>query len=178
MGQKGPWLKVDWSGNIRPEIIDGPVPQDALWSPAQTTVLTEAWWPENFGHALGDDYFPLYRLARAFNRWSERDLGVIFHPSCHQRGEPDGWEVEQGCKQHGTISSVLLDRPIEEKGSSELFRTEQPICFKELLVGTGSLRMGHPSEASLWVGCLCCEDTGSAQIFTRSFSTRATFQHR
>ncbi|KAK4049306.1 hypothetical protein OIV83_004243 [Microbotryomycetes sp. JL201] len=145
----GPWSRVDWAGTLKPTLVSGTVPPDSLWSPAETTILTEAWWPENFGHALGDDYLPVYRLAQYFDRFDSARLSVIFHPSCQDRGSP-GEERDRGCSHHLEISNLLLDTPIIDANSSALFRKKGPVCFKELLVGTGGVRMGFPAEGHVW----------------------------
>ncbi|KAM0790426.1 hypothetical protein ACM66B_003307 [Microbotryomycetes sp. NB124-2] len=145
----GPWLSVDWAGTVKPTIVGGTVPANSLWSPAETTILTEAWWPENFGHALADDYLPVYRLARYFDRFDSTRLSVIFHPSCRDRGNPGG-ERDRGCTHHQEISKLLLNAPIIDNKSSRLLDQKGPICFQELLIGTGSVRMHMPAEGHVW----------------------------
>lgn len=132
------WVKIGRDSSLTPDIIYHSIPPETMWSPTKTTVLTEAFWPENVGHALGDDFFPIYRLAKSFGKF-EKDLGVIFHPSCLERGA-----FEKGCDHHQQMSELLLERPWESV-SSPLFRSGQ-ICFENLLVGTRRLGMSHASE--------------------------------
>ncbi|KAK4047101.1 hypothetical protein OIO90_006303 [Microbotryomycetes sp. JL221] len=149
---KEPWSRIDWAGTLKPTIMDDFVPVDSWWSTAPTTILTEAWWPENFGHALGDDYLPIYRLAKYFDQFDSKDLSVIFHPSCHDRGSP-GDEMNRGCSHHQEMSNLLFDLPTIDLNSSSLFKKEgSKLCFRQLLIGTGGLRMGTPAEASVWTG--------------------------
>lgn len=51
------WVRIDRQSRLTPELIYEPIPADAWWSPAEATVLVGSFWPENFGHALGDDFF-------------------------------------------------------------------------------------------------------------------------
>lgn len=57
------WVRIDRQSRLTPELIYEPIPADAWWSPAETTVLVGAFWPENFAHALGDDFFPSESLS-------------------------------------------------------------------------------------------------------------------
>lgn len=52
------WVRIDRQSRLTPELIYGAIPEDAWWSPARATVLTGSFWPENFAHSLGDDFFP------------------------------------------------------------------------------------------------------------------------
>lgn len=100
----------------------------------------------NYGHALGDDFLPVYRLAQSFGLWDRKELGVIFYPDCSKRGG-----FERGCVNHRRMSELLLDRPIETASSPIWPADGSPLCFEKLLVGTRMLGMGHPSEGS-WTG--------------------------
>lgn len=159
-----PWVRIDRDSPLIPEILYNSIPQEAVWSPAETTVLTEAFWPENvrrcippsrawltatpqFGHSLGDDYLPPYRLARSFGLWDRKDVSVIFHPGCLSRSDSD-----RGCAHHARISSLLLDRPVITS-TSPMWTPGAPVCFRNLLVGTRELGMGFPSEG-MWPGFL------------------------
>ncbi|KAI5477587.1 glycosyltransferase family 61 protein [Pseudohyphozyma bogoriensis] len=139
-----PWVRIDRDSGLTPSFKFNELPQDAWWAPAETTVLTEAFWPENFGHALGDDYLPVYRLAKSFSLWS-RDIGVIFHPSCARRDDP-----LRGCSHHSEIAPLLLSRPVETDISDLWPADDSPVCFKNLLVGTRELGMGYSGES--WPG--------------------------
>lgn len=114
----------------------------------QFSALTDYTRPTNWGHALGDDFFPIYRLAKSLNRWDREDLGVILDPSCRDRGQP--MEAAGGCEHHEEISELLLDRPIESRHSALWPSDGASLCFEELLVGTTNLAMGHGSEG-MWV---------------------------
>lgn len=143
--QEGPWVRIDRDSSLTPTMIYSPLSQEpeiTYWSPAQTSVLTESFWPENYGHALGDDFLPIYRLATSFGLWS-RDLGVIFHPDCSRRGG-----AQRGCEHHEEMSKLLLDRPLESVGTGIWPGEGQKLCFENLLVGTRALGMGLPSEGS------------------------------
>ena len=39
-----PWARVDRANALSPVFVKGAIPDDAWWSPAKTTVLSEAWW--------------------------------------------------------------------------------------------------------------------------------------
>ncbi|KAK4704817.1 hypothetical protein P7C70_g1388, partial [Phenoliferia sp. Uapishka_3] len=121
---KTSWARIGADSPLIPEIRLEPIPQDALWSPAETTVLTESWWPENFAHALGDDYLPVYRLAKSFGLWDRTDVSVIFHPDCQVRGDS-----ERGCHHHAEIAPLLLDRPIETIHTPMWTLTQTEVSF-------------------------------------------------
>ena len=44
----------------------GPAPQIVPESAEGVPVLIHPYWPENFGHAIGDDLFPAWRVAQVF----------------------------------------------------------------------------------------------------------------
>lgn len=48
-----PWVRLHTDAYLVPEIVYEPLPSDAVWSPAENAILQEAFWPENFGHAIG-----------------------------------------------------------------------------------------------------------------------------
>jgi hypothetical protein len=43
----------------------------------RTHLLLFPYWPENFGHALGDDAFALWRAARAFGLYDDSQLQIV-----------------------------------------------------------------------------------------------------
>ncbi|GJN94338.1 hypothetical protein Rhopal_007412-T1 [Rhodotorula paludigena] len=139
-----PWVRIARDSYLTPEIVYAPMPENSRWSDAETAVLQEAFWPENFGHSMGDDFLPVFRLARSFGLWSRSDLQVIMHPPCWDRGHPT-----RGCAHHAELSNLLLARPLEDYNTS-LFNAPPPFegraCFRNLLVGTRRLGMGFPSE--------------------------------
>ncbi|GJN94333.1 hypothetical protein Rhopal_007407-T1 [Rhodotorula paludigena] len=145
-----PWVRVARDSYATPEVRYEALPDGAWWSDAETGVLQEAFWPENFGHSMGDDFLPIFRLASAFGLWDRSTVQAIMHPPCWSRGY---WE--RGCAHHDELAPLLLDRPYETYNGT-LFSSVSPddqssghVCFRHLLVGTARLGMGYPSE-HLW----------------------------
>lgn len=77
---------------------------------------------------------------------------MIMHPACFDRG--GGSEQQRGCSHHEEISEVVLDREIITSKSKGVWpEGGEPLCFKNLLVGTSEDGMGSPSEG-VWVSPL------------------------
>lgn len=142
---KRPWVRVARESYLTPELEFSPIPDDALWAPAEHAILQEAFWPENFGHSMGDDFLPAYRLAKAFGAWDRSDTQLIMHPPCWYR---DG--ADRGCANHNNLAPLLLDRPYETYNST-LFTSAagRPVCFKNVYAGTKALGMALSSE-NMW----------------------------
>ncbi|GAA6060575.1 hypothetical protein JCM10212_006810 [Sporobolomyces blumeae] len=147
IGEGRPWVRVARDSYLTPTMEYSAIPSDALWSPSQQAVLQEAYWPENFGHSMGDDFLPAYRLVKSFGSWDRADAQIIMHPPCSMRDMP-----EQGCRNHDALAPLLLDRPLETNETS-LFTSARgrPVCFRNLYVGTKMLGMSLPSE-HVWPG--------------------------
>ncbi|POY75533.1 hypothetical protein BMF94_1436 [Rhodotorula taiwanensis] len=137
-----PWVRLHTDAYLVPEIVYEPLPSDAVWSPAENAILQEAFWPENFGHAIGDDFFSAYHLARSFGAWDRSDMQIIMHPACSDRGSP-----HRACANHAKIAPYVLDRPLETANST-LFTSEAGprVCFRNLYTGMRELGTSYPSK--------------------------------
>lgn len=59
-----PWARIGRDSYLTPEVVYAPIPENSRWSDAETAVLQEAFWPENFGHSMGAQCFPHLHICR------------------------------------------------------------------------------------------------------------------
>ncbi|POY75532.1 hypothetical protein BMF94_1435 [Rhodotorula taiwanensis] len=137
-----PWVRLHTDNYLIPHVVYEPLPADSVWSPAEHAILQESFWPENFGHSMGDDFFSAFHLAQSFGIWDRSDIQMIMHPACWDRGYK-----ERGCAHHAEFAPYILDRPFETFNST-LFASQAGgrVCFRNLYTGMRRFGTGFPSE--------------------------------
>ncbi|GAA5820822.1 hypothetical protein JCM11251_001830 [Rhodosporidiobolus azoricus] len=137
-GDEESWLMTDRDHNLTTKTVFEEVPKE-LKKVETPTVLMGSFWPHNFGHAIGDDLFPAFRLLRQFNLLRP-DNYYAFHQSCDFRGG------EIGCKNAEAVTSALTTRPYQKLGGELFPNTEEAVCFADLVMGPNALTMRVADE--------------------------------
>jgi len=135
------WIDNDRRFSASLRVIRSAIPEDAIWSAADVHVLYGQFWPENFGHVLGDDVYPAYQLMRMFNSL-DRHAQILGQWECHFSGTPDNENGKRACKSTHQLFGALTDRPwkqlqpwlVEQRAQAN--RTSSVMCVRKLLVGT------------------------------------------
>ncbi|BGP20191.1 hypothetical protein JCM10213v2_008326 [Rhodosporidiobolus nylandii] len=133
-----PWLMSDRDHYLRKKDVYEPIPSSAKFVKTPT-VLMGSFWPLNFGHALGDDIFPAFRLLRQFDL-VRLDNYYAFHQSCRQRGG------DIGCENAMAITSALTTRPYQHIGGELFPDSDTEVCFADLVMGPNALTMRSVDE--------------------------------
>ncbi|GAA6034785.1 hypothetical protein JCM8097_001168 [Rhodosporidiobolus ruineniae] len=137
-----PWLMTDRDHYLTVREVYGEMPREKeLVEPP--TVLMGAFWPANFGHALGDDLLPAFRLLQLFSLLRP-DNYYAFHQSCLSRGGHDG------CRNARALHALVTSQPYEQLGGALFPDTVGQTCFADLVLGPNELTMRHPTGRT-WV---------------------------
>ncbi|GAA5905305.1 hypothetical protein JCM6882_003740 [Rhodosporidiobolus microsporus] len=135
-----PWLMTDRDHFLTKRTVYEAMPRNVRFV-EEPTVLMGSFWPHNFGHALGDDLFPAYRLLRNFDL-VRPDNYYVFHQSCRQRGG------DVGCENAKAIASTLSTHEYQHVGGDLFPDTETTTCFADVVMGPATLSMRHVDERS------------------------------
>ncbi|GAA5972796.1 hypothetical protein JCM11641_003945 [Rhodosporidiobolus odoratus] len=135
-----PWLMTDRDHYLSRREVWEPLPKGARFV-KEPTVLMGSFWPLNFGHALGDDMFPAFRLLKQFEL-VRPDNYYAFHQSCTQRGGP------VGCENSLALATVLTSRPYQQLGGELFPDSSTQTCFADLVMGPNALTMRNVDERS------------------------------
>ncbi|GAA6037485.1 hypothetical protein JCM8097_008211 [Rhodosporidiobolus ruineniae] len=139
-GADEPWVMTDRDHFLTKKDVYEEMPSKARFV-QEPTVLMGAFWPHNFGHALGDDMLPAFRLLRNFDL-VEKDNYYVFHPSCRERGGATG------CENAEALAETLTSRPYQQMGG-ELFPTSKTqVCFADVVMGPSPFTMRVKDERS------------------------------
>lgn len=126
-----------------PEIIQSSIPSSAVFREGVVAWMG-SYWPTNFGHAIGDDFFPIFRLLRRFGFLGRsRDTRILMHPDCTM----GGLGPPAGCENHKALSDLMGFGGLLDMKS--LLTSETPLCVRDLLVGGDSYGLKHAGDA-LW----------------------------
>ena len=144
--------------NIR--TVAGEVPKAHRWAEAETTVLTEFYGSENYGHQIADIAFSLFSIQDMFEMRSRETQFFAFrsckwncymNPYCSRavhRGE-ERWEW---CAHDlPVLLRALSKRPLHLV-SDVVSTDDSPLCFQNLLVGMGGLtfRSDNRHRGAAW----------------------------
>ncbi|POY75518.1 hypothetical protein BMF94_1420 [Rhodotorula taiwanensis] len=124
-----PWVRLHTDNYLIPHVVYEPLPADSVWSPAEHAILQESFWPENFGHSMGDDFFSAFHLAQSFGIWDRSDIQLIMHPACWDRGRVCFRNLYTGMSRLGTnFSSENMLPPFlgELRATAGLERSPRP----------------------------------------------------
>lgn len=95
--------------------------------------------PHNYGHAVGDDLYPSFRLLRQFDL-VRSDNHYVYHQSCEERG---GWI---GCRNAEELHRAVTSKPYQKLGGELFPDLETTTCFADVVMGTSQLSMRHVDE--------------------------------
>eukprot|EP00121_Abeoforma_whisleri_P003566 Awhi_evm1s3203 len=141
-----------WNGHdqhqeyLSPIIRKMPIPAlpSVVWSQHKFTGLYMPFWPENFGHAVFDDFFAVFVALGLFvqNFTEIRDeIEVIsFKPCYHFFGE-NSKSGKRACKFSKFGLTGITDNPLETL--SEKVGDANLLCFQNLIAGTSQLGMSY-----------------------------------
>jgi hypothetical protein len=123
---------------FKPDVVRRSLNVTNYFLETDVVVLFDSFWPENFGHAMGDDFFRVWKMLRRFgfdnvddvlianllvpcNYWklSNSSRACLFHD-----------ELARSFSQHRIIRSV-----------SELMQDHDLVCAKFVVAGSGNLGM-------------------------------------
>ncbi|KAI9029226.1 hypothetical protein DFJ74DRAFT_657539 [Hyaloraphidium curvatum] len=131
------------------DVVRGSPPADAPWLAADNAALIGTYWPHNWGHHLGDELFPAFRLLRRFGMLAPpgspatADPLLIVHPNCTLGGA--GPPI--GCKvQAANTRQLLTRRPLLTSGSVP----EGFFCARNLALGGSHYGIKHAGDGD-WV---------------------------
>lgn len=140
-----------------PLVVPGPPPKDARWFPG-VAAFFRSYMPVNFGHALDDNFFALWRLLRLFEmEWDEHVLFLTQdHRECGaEEMASKGFDPNDSHCTHlkelggffgiGTYSAA---KPPEEwkTQTGEEGKQTTMFCARHLLAGTSKLTMRYDLE--------------------------------
>lgn len=143
------YLDKTYEQVINPKIVRGPLPSNAQWYAGIATHWA-SYVPGNFGHALDDDFFSMFRLLRLFRFHKDRDVLLVEKGEksldCDQR--EDGREPP--CTHLHELAPFLASDIISVKKPPAKWNSgtpEQPLfCARHFLAGTHRLGMGWDIE--------------------------------
>lgn len=139
-----------------PTVVRGmEMPQRPFFQSWDTVaVILEPYWPENFGHALIDDFAAAFRMLHAVGVDPDvRDAAfVVLEPGCH-KGSPE--EQKRACKFYDQMWRGFVDAPptvlnISITGPAALPASEvhedSLQCFSNAVLGASDLNLLHSDE--------------------------------
>ena len=130
------------------------IPATAVWSTAAVHALYHQFWPENFGHVLGDDVYPVYQQLRRFGLLgATRDVQVLGWLPCSYSGQDDS-SRQRACDNTMNLFSTLSDRPWQHL--DDFFDSHHNRSTAETdesaLVCLDQVVMGHGLNGMYWQG--------------------------
>jgi hypothetical protein len=132
---------------LTPIIRFGEIPSDATTISQEVVVMFDPFWPENFGHAMGDDFFRVWRLLHRFDLITRDALLVNPTQDCADRGNTMS-ERLRSCRFHGEIAAILFNAPIVRKFTDGPWENNDNklICAKALLAGSANIGMFNDND--------------------------------
>ena len=121
------------------------IPADAVWAAASAHALYHQFWPENFGHVLGDDVYPVWQQLRRFGVSEPRDVQVLGWLPCEYSGKDDG-SRQRACDNTHGLFQTISDRPWQHvdaffaahhANASGDADDAALVCVEQLVVGHG-----------------------------------------
>ena len=135
-------------------VLRQPIPNDVVWASAAVHVLYHQYWPENFGHVLGDDVYPAWQILHRFGLM-RNDVQMLAWKPCWFSGfTPDSDAAQRACRITKELFAVFSSRPWEHlkdfidhsrnvSGSQPASRAV--VCVERLV-------MGHALQGMGWQG--------------------------
>ncbi|GAA6033699.1 hypothetical protein JCM8097_004388 [Rhodosporidiobolus ruineniae] len=133
-----PWLMTDRDHYLLKTESLEPMPKNRRFV-KEPTVIMGSFWPQNFGHALGDDSLPAFRLLRQYEL-VQKDNYYVFHQSCKQRGG------DVGCKNERGVMEFLTTKPYQEIGGELFPDADTEVCFADVVMGPNEVTMRRVDE--------------------------------
>ena len=139
-------------------VVRSAIPTDAVWSSARVHAVYHQFCPENFGHVLGDDLYPVWQQLRRFGINSSRhELQILACEHCSYSGR-DEQSRHRACNNTHTLFRTISQRPwmqidqfiaAQLNGSSDTASASLSdsgvVCMEQLV-------MGHGLSGMYWQG--------------------------
>jgi hypothetical protein len=125
-------------------------------------VLIRPFWPENFGHALGDDIYPVYQSQLTLGLPPSPDRTRIILPEeCGREGwvnKTSGlWESirsPKACRFHTEMARGLSKYPLRHLSDLDVSPRHRPMCLRRVIMGAAAFGQGtmHHTGSVAWGG--------------------------
>lgn len=122
-------------------------------------VLKDAFWPENFGHALFDDFWSLFQMLSLFELADCNEVNILLNfPGCFKGHKHE--DRVRGCRNHEEMKHVITSTPIRNVtinykylaalnvNDLDLSETE---CYQSLVMGTGGFHITRAEFHHLFI---------------------------
>ena len=133
------------------KLLRSAIPSTAVWSPSSIHAIYHQFWPENFGHVLGDDVYPVYQQLRRFGLSASRDVQVLGWLPCSYSGS-DNTSRQRACNNTVSLFETVSDRPwmhidhfFASLHSNATVDDAALVCFEQVV-------MGHGLNGMYWQG--------------------------
>ena len=126
------------------------IPSDAVWSTSPLHAIYHQFWPENFGHVLGDDVYPVFQQMRRFGLSAVRDVQVLGWLECSYSGH-DNSSRQRACENTRSLFGTLSHQPWQHiDGFFASYTTDSTdasalVCLEQVV-------MGHGLNGMYWQG--------------------------
>lgn len=134
-----------------PIVIKDNVPENVKWYPG-TTAFWQSYMPVNFGHALSDNFFNIYRLLRIFGLEWDEDVSFLTqdHRTCKERASIGFDENDSHCVHLQELGTFFGKGTWSARKPNPDYTTQYngfPIyCTRQLVAGTSKFGMGFDLE--------------------------------
>jgi len=122
-------------------VVRGTIPKNSSWFPAPVSTIFRPFYPDNFGHALGDDVFPIFVDFSDFNILNLLEkTQPIMVGAAKSKCSSKELQANKLCDIHrtcGVEGYVHLNEMFAELTPNYPLTTipTSPICFRKLIVG-------------------------------------------
>ena len=131
------------------QVVRSAIPSHAVWSASSVHALYHQFWPENFGHVLGDDVYPVYQQLRRFGLIASRDVQVLGWLPCSYSGR-DNTSRQRACENTHDLFHTIADQPwlhLDDFLAAHTNTTDESalVCLDQVV-------MGHGLNGMYWQG--------------------------
>lgn len=130
---------------LNPTLVSGEPPANATWYPG-TAAYFNSYLPSNFGHALDDDFFAIYRLLRIFGLQKDADVMIVTKDKKPENCAPRP-DSEPPCTHLKELTPYFARGIFGVENTPPELRTGTLFCARHLVAGTQMLGMGYDTEA-------------------------------
>ena len=143
--------EMTWHRWYSPKLLRASIPSHAVWSAAAVHVLYHQFWPENFGHVLGDDVYAAWQILYRFGLVT-RDLQVLGWKPCWYSGQENDSDGKRACRVTHELFGFLSDRRWQQLKDFIGAHLSNNDVGQPRLVCMDRLVMGHGLQGMYWQG--------------------------